>query len=88
MLKQFLDNLIRIKLFDIQLRNRLYRSFLISTYAAILIGVAASLILIYNPSIDDEISRTFVNGLVNKYNSFNDEQKNQIKIIFRDIFID
>jgi hypothetical protein len=88
MLKQFLDNLIGIKFFDIQLRNKLYRSFLISTYAAVLTGVVASLILLYNPSIDDEISRTFVNGLINKYNSLNDEQKNQIKLIFRDMFID
>jgi hypothetical protein len=44
-------------------------------------GVIASFIIYFNPSLDDEIARSFVNGLINKYNSLNEEQKNQIKII-------
>lgn len=87
MLSQFLDNLVRNKFFIIKLQNKLYRSFLIFTHIAIFIGVIASLIIFFNPSFDDEIARSFVNGLINKYNSLNEEQKNQIKIIFRDIFI-
>ena len=47
-----------------------------------------SLFITINPFSDEEVFRNLVNTLVNKYNSLDSEQKNQIRDIFRDIFID
>jgi hypothetical protein len=66
----------------------LYLVTLNATCLAIVIGLIGSLLLILYPSADDVIIRETVNGLVSKYNNLDAEQKLQIKLIFRDIFLD
>jgi hypothetical protein len=71
-----------------QFHNRMFQFFLFFAYFTIFTGVLISLFITINPFSDEEIFRNLVNVLINKYNSLDSEQKNQIRDIFRDIFID
>jgi hypothetical protein len=71
-----------------QFHHGMFRFFLFFAYFAIFIGVLISFFITISPFSDEEIFRNLVNILINKYNSLDSDQKNQIRDIFREIFID
>lgn len=87
MLKTLMLSHLKIDIWVARVLKNLYKVMLVVVYFAILLGLFGSVLLILNPSIDDEITRAIVNSLISKYNSLDPSQKNTIKIIFSEIFI-
>ena len=54
----------------------------------IIVGVVGVIILITNPTIDEDISQSVIQNLIDKYHSLDPEQKLKIKDIFSEIFLD
>jgi hypothetical protein len=54
----------------------------------IIVGVVGAIILIINPTIDEDISQSVIQNLIDKYHSLDPEQKLKIKNIFSEIFLD
>lgn len=55
---------------------------------SIIIGLLGTIILISNPTIDDDISRSVIQALIDRYQSLDTNQKIQIKMIFSEIFLE
>lgn len=88
----------------IRLKNRIYLKFndfgivefvkvtniffLVLAYAVLLLGIFGSILIIFVPTIDDVFLRNTLNYISTKYQSFDENQKNEIRKIFRDIFVD
>lgn len=87
MLKTLMLSHLKIDIWVARVLKNLYKVMLVVVYFAILLGLFGSVLLILNPSIDDEITRAIVNSLISKYDSLDPSQKNTIKIIFSEIFI-
>lgn len=87
MLKTLMLSYLKIDIWVARVLKNLYKVMLVVVYFAILLGLFGSVLLILNPSIDDEITRAIVNSLISKYDSLDPSQKNTIKIIFSEIFI-
>ena len=71
-----------------QFQKRMFKFFHFFAYLTIFMGVLVSILITIIPFFDEQIFRYFVNILIEKYNSLESEQKNQIRTIFRDIFIE
>jgi len=87
MLKTLILSHLKIDIWVARVLKDLYKVMLVVVYFAILLGLFGSVLLILNPSIDDEITRAIVNSLISKYDSLDPSQKNTIKFIFNEIFI-
>jgi hypothetical protein len=62
--------------------------FLLLAYAVLLLGIFGSILIIFVPTIDDVFLRNTLNYISTKYQSFDENQKNEIRKIFRDIFVE
>lgn len=87
-----------------RLRNRIYSRFkdfgiaefikisntffLLMAYAFLLLGILGSILIILMPTIDDVFLRNMLSYISTKYQSSNNSQKNEIRKIFHEIFID
>jgi hypothetical protein len=62
--------------------------FLLMAYAFLLLGIFGTIIIILMPTIDDVFLKNMLNYISTKYQSLDDSQKNEIRKIFHEIFID
>jgi len=62
--------------------------FLLIAYTFLLLGIFGSILIILMPSIDDVFLKNMLNYISTKYQSLDDSQKNEIREIFHEIFID
>ena len=65
----------------------LYQQFLFVACVAIIFGLIGSSLLFLFPTMDENIAREILNSLISRYDNLDLEQKNQIKFIFKDIFL-
>lgn len=87
MLKTLVVRHLKIDIWVARVLRNLYKVMLVVVCFAIFLGLFGSVLLILNPSIDDEITRAIVKSLISKYDSLDSSQKNTIKIIFNEIFV-
>ena len=62
--------------------------FLLMAYTVLLLGIFGSILIILVPTIDDVFLKNMFNYISTKYQSLDEGQKNEIRNIFRDIFVD
>jgi hypothetical protein len=62
--------------------------FLLMAYAFLLLGILGSILIILMPTIDDVFLRNMLDYVSTKYQSLDDSQKNEIRKIFHEVFID
>ena len=62
--------------------------FLLMAYVFLLLGILGSILIILMPTIDDVFLRNMLEYISSKYQSLDDSQKNEIRKIFHEIFID
>ena len=62
--------------------------FLLMAYVFLLLGILGSILIILMPTIDDVFLRNMLDYISSKYQSLDDSQKNEIRKIFHEIFID
>ena len=62
--------------------------FLLMAYVFLLLGILGSILIILMPTIDDVFLRNMLDYISTKYQSLDDSQKNEIRKIFHEIFID
>ena len=62
--------------------------FLLMAYTVLLLGIFGSILIILVPTIDDVFLKNMLNYISTKYQSLDEGQKNDIRKIFRDIFVD
>ena len=62
--------------------------FLLMAYVFLLLGILGSILIILMPTIDDVFLRNMLDYVSTKYQSLDDSQKNEIRKIFHEIFID
>ena len=62
--------------------------FLLMAYTVLLLGIFGSILIILVPTIDDVFLKNMFNYISTKYQSFDECKKNEIRNIFRDIFVD
>ncbi len=65
----------------------LYQQLIFAACIAIVLGLIGTSLLFLFPTMDDDIAREILNSLVSKYHNLDLAQKDQIRIIFRDIFL-
>ncbi len=87
MLKNILKfkNILLIQAF--KLFEHSFRLIALASYLAISFGLLGTFLLVFNPTIDDDIARSIIRGLISKYNNLDSEEKNQIRDVFREIFL-
>jgi hypothetical protein len=62
--------------------------FLLMAYTFLLLGIFGSIIIILMPTIDDVFLKNMLNYISTKYQGLDESQKNEIRKIFHEIFID
>ena len=62
--------------------------FLLMGYILLVLGIFGSILIILVPTIDDIFLKNMLNYISGKYQSLDENQKNEIRKIFRDIFVD
>lgn len=77
-----------IEVIFFKLSKRLYILAAFLANLAIIIGILGVIVLISNPTIDEDISQSIVQALIDRYHSLDADQKIQIKEIFSEIFLE
>jgi hypothetical protein len=77
-----------IEVIFFKLSKRLYILVAFLANLAIIIGILGVIVLISNPTIDEDISQSIVQALIDRYHSLDADQKIQIKGIFSEIFLE
>jgi hypothetical protein len=63
-------------------------SFLLMIYTILLLGIFSSILIVFMPTIDETFLKSMLNYLLAKYQSLDENQKVEIREIFRDVFVD
>ena len=63
-------------------------SFLLMIYTILLLGIFSSILIVFMPTIDETFLKNMLNYLLAKYQSLDENQKVEIREIFRDVFVD
>ena len=77
-----------IEVIFFKLSKRLYILVAFLANLAIIIGILGVIVLISNPTIDEDISQSIVQALIDRYHSLDADQKIRIKGIFSEIFLE
>lgn len=62
--------------------------FLLMIYTILLLGIFSSILIVFMPTIDETFLKSMLNYLLAKYQSLDENQKVEIREIFRDVFVD
>lgn len=62
--------------------------FLLMIYIILLLGIFSSFLIIFMPTIDDTFLKGMLNYLLTKYQNLDENQKSEIREIFRHVFVD
>ena len=65
----------------------LYRQLIFVACAAVIFGLIGSSLLFLFPTNDTNVTREIVKSMISKYHNLDPEQKDQIRVIFKDIFL-
>jgi hypothetical protein len=65
----------------------LYKQLIFVACAAAIFGLIGSSLLFLFPTSDTNITREIVKSMIAKYDNLDSDQKDQIRVIFRDIFL-
>jgi hypothetical protein len=62
--------------------------FLLMGYVIFFLGIFSSFLILLMPTVDDMFIETMLNYMLTKYQSLDENQKNEIREVFRDVFVD